>query len=764
MAFDANDLSPHEQYVVDRIRNGEIADFSSMQGPDGRKPAVRAGFLRRLMLELEPDWAVRTPGVRLKGVQIDGALDLTDCSGAGGAGLAALALEQCDIPEPMDLSHAWLSRLNLSGSAFTHLRAHGLKLDGPLEFSGAHPFTDGGVCWIDARSAMIGGRVDGANAKLRLPEDLGEDGGAQLYALNLREANIGNGICLRPDFYAIGGLSLFDAVVEGLVDLRGAQIKRVDRRAINLGNLRASGVVSLNRGFQCDGPIWMRGAKLAGGFNADGATITISDGESEGIQAENAEIGENLQLRNKFRCNAPVSFAGAIIRGSVDINKGAFAASGVALDFRRAVIEAELIGAASIKGALGVAGANIGRNLDLRGSEIVAEHKKNGAAPKSQFAIAIDGANVRIGGAALLQGANIKGEVFLADARIEGYASFGGGRFLNGGGWAIRAPNMRVGGNLTLKIDDASFAPHGLKTVIEGAAKFDRAQVDGAVAWASLELRGPSPEGAKGGLLSFRDASISGSLQARALTAQQEACVDLSGASCAALDDDLKNGWGVEKCVLGLEGFTYQRLDGDDRWRGRLAWLKRARRDGKLFSPQPYTTLAQVYARAGKREDARRVLLALHDQRTLIASAGPLTWTLSSAFGLIAGYGFAPIRAARALLLFLALGVIGVFAMNAQGALVRPDGAACNGAIEPALYAIDVALPVIDLGQETRCAPGRTARADLPAGVALGDSDWRLFEGAALWKWAQALYAILGAILTALAIITFSGMMKPKDD
>jgi hypothetical protein len=46
----------------------------------------------------------------------------------------------------------------------------------------------------------------------------------------------------------------------------------------------------------------------------------------------------------------------------------------------------------------------------------------------------------------------------------------------------------------------------------------------------------------------------------------------------------------------------------------------------------------------------------------------------------------------------------------------------------------------------------------------VGNTDWRLFEGAALWKWAHALYALLGAILTALAVITFSGVMKPKDD
>ena len=54
MAFDANDLSPHEHFVMERARAGEVADFTPMAGPDGAKPAVRAGFLRKLMLGVDP--------------------------------------------------------------------------------------------------------------------------------------------------------------------------------------------------------------------------------------------------------------------------------------------------------------------------------------------------------------------------------------------------------------------------------------------------------------------------------------------------------------------------------------------------------------------------------------------------------------------------------------------------------------------------------------------------------------------------------------
>lgn len=764
MAFDANDLTPHEHFVVERTRAGDVADFSAMAAPGQARPAIRAGFLRTLLLQINAAWTVRLTGVRVKGAEIQGALDLTDCSGAGGQGLPALELLACVITAPMDLSHARLARLSLRESAFSFIKGHDLVLDGPFDLAHVRPLADGGPCWIDARGAQIAGRVDGEGAHLVLESGLPKEAGAQKYALILREAKIKGGVCLRPDFRAKGGVSLFDAIVDGLVDMRGAVIKAVDRRAINLGNVRVSGVVSLSRGFRCEGPVWMRGAVLNGGLNLDGATIQVKDGEVEGVNAENCEIGEDLQMRSKFSANALVTFAGGQVRGSVRIDEASFSAQPVALDFSKAKISGDVSGGAHLTGGLSLDGAEIGRNLDLRGIEINCTQTRLGGG-KTSSPVALNATSARIGAGALLQGANIKGETFLADARIDGYLAFGGGRFINPGHWAIRAPNARIGGNLTFKLAENGYAPHGQKTVIEGGAKFDRAQVDGSLAWAALELRGPGPETAKGGVLSLADAHVAGPIAAQGLMAQDGAKIILTGANCSALEDDIKAGWGPAGVELALDGFAYERLDSvEERAAQRLSWLKRARNHGS-FSPQPFTQLARAYALAGRREDARRVLLAQHDLQTLHASAsGPLTWILSSLFGVIAGYGLAPIRIARALIVYLAIGVAGGLAMNAQGALVRPDGSACNGAVEPALYAIDVALPVIDLGQESRCAPGRTARAELSPGIELGGSDWRIFEGAAVWKWAHALYAMVGAILTALAVLTFSGAMKPRND
>jgi hypothetical protein len=709
MAFDANDLSPHEHFVVERTRAGEVADFTPMAGPGGSKPAVRAGFLRKLMLGLDESWAVRTPGVRIKGGRIEGALDLTDCSGAGGAGLPALALVECDIPELVDVSHARLARLSLRGSKLARLVAV---------------------------EAEIGGEVDLCDVA-----PLGGDGHEALTA------------------------KLRGIRVDGDVLARGAKFARAvesDDDALMLQSAEIAGNLFIDGGFESFGCVWLNNARIGGTLSGEGAQLLNRSDSASGqaLNADGAEIGAVI-LRGKFKAEGEVRFASARIARDVDLSAGQFRNDlGVALVLSSIEVGGQIYGdAIKTSGQVALQSARIGRNLDLRGAEITHRTAAN------TYGRAIDAPSISVGGAALLQGANVKGEVFLPDARISGYLAFGGGRFINPGAWAIRAPNARVGGNLTIKIDDDGYAPHGQKTVIEGGAKFDRAKIEGALTWLNLELRGAGPDGQKGAVLTLADAKIDGPLQARALVMQHDARIDLSGALCSTLDDDLKHGWGVEGAALDLEGFAYERIENaSERWRDRLAWLKRARTEGGRFSPQPFARTAEVYARAGRRDEARRILLAQQDLHTLHRPAGPLTWMLSSLFGLIAGYGLAPIRIVRALALFVAIGIAGALAMNAQGALVRPDGSACNNAVEPALYAIDVALPVIDLGQESRCSPGRTANADLPAGIEVPNSEWRLFEGAAMWRWAQGLYAILGAILTALAVITFSGVLKPKAD
>jgi hypothetical protein len=702
MAFDANDLSPHEHFVLERVRAGDVADFT--QASPGEKAPVRAGFLRKLLLGLDPGWAVPAPGVRIRGARIEGALDLADCAGQG---LPALMLERCDIPETVNVSHARIARLSFELSRMSRLLGVEVEIGGELNLCATAPAKD--VFVVKLRGARIDGDVLARAARLARAPDSDEDA----------------------------------------LMLQGAEIE---------------GSVLLDNGFEANGCVWLLAARVAGGLSCEGATFLnrSENGEGQALYADAAQFGSVILRKAKVEGQA--RFCSTRIATDFDMSDGASFRNefGAAMMLANAEIGGQVFAdTAKVAGQLWLNSCAVARNLDLRGAEITHRITPRG----DTYGRALDATSASVGGAMLMQGANIKGEVLLADARIDGYLGFGGGRFINPGGWAIRAPNARVGGNLTFKIESDDATPHGPKTVIEGGLKLDRARIEGALSWFNLELRGPGPIPGKGGYFTFVDAQIAGPLQARALATQSDAVIAASGAACAALDDDVTTGWGAETALLELDGFSYGRIDShNERWRARLAWLKRSRRGVERFSPQPYAQTASVYARAGRQEDARRIQLACRDLQTRAGGAGPLTRTLSSLFGLVAGYGLAPIRIVRALALFLVIGVVGVFIANEQGALVTPAGAQCNATIEPTLYAVDVALPVIDLGQETRCAPGRTARADLPSGGALADSEWRAFEGVALWRWAHGLYALLGSVLTALAVLTFSGVMKPRDE
>ncbi len=244
------------------------------------------------------------------------------------------------------------------------------------------------------------------------------------------------------------------------------------------------------------GCVWLVGAQIGGRLQCDGAQFLnrSDDGAGQALVGADAHIVGAVCLRDKFKAEGQVSFLGARIGGDIDLTGGSFRNDGgPALIFGNVEIAGQLLGGAKVTGQFAAQGMRVARNFDLRGAEIA--HPING---REKFGRAIDAASLNIGGAALLHGANIKGEVFIADARIEGYLAFGGGRFINPGGWAIRAPNARVGGNLTFKIADSGYAPHGQKTVIEGGVKLDRARIDGAVGWLNLELRGPGPDGREG--------------------------------------------------------------------------------------------------------------------------------------------------------------------------------------------------------------------------------------------------------------------------
>src|SRR5262249_24438803 len=135
--FDAQPANEAERLLVASVADGTGANFSTQ--PSDPPAVLRASLLRHLLLGLtttdrtESFWPFRSVTIRVHGARIEGSLDLSDCLGDGGHMLPSLVLENCDIPETINLSYAQLTRFSINNTCFTHVLAQGLRLSGPLE-------------------------------------------------------------------------------------------------------------------------------------------------------------------------------------------------------------------------------------------------------------------------------------------------------------------------------------------------------------------------------------------------------------------------------------------------------------------------------------------------------------------------------------------------------------------------------------------------------------------------------------------------------
>ncbi|GAA4814832.1 oxidoreductase [Streptomyces ziwulingensis] len=165
--------------------------------------------------------------------------------------------------------------------------------------------------------------------------------------------------------------------------------------------------------------------------------------------------------------------------------------------------------------------------------------------------------------------------------------------------------------------------------------------------------------------------------------------VVLSGARIGNLMDRAESWPGPGRLHMG--GFCYESLvpRGPFPLARRLEWVAAATAE---YRPEPYERLAAVLKAAGEDEDARKVLLAKQRRRrdSLPLAAKFLgyvqDWTVA--------YGYRPGRAA------VWMGVLWAAGSLAFARIGRPPvRGGEHPAWDPALFALDLLLPVIDLGQ-----------------------------------------------------------------
>lgn len=204
--------------------------------------------------------------------------------------------------------------------------------------------------------------------------------------------------------------------------------------------------------------------------------------------------------------------------------------------------------------------------------------------------------------------------------------------------------------------------------------------------------------------------------------------VVLSGARVGKLTD-ARGAW-PSAGRLRMTGFGYDNLTplAEFPLRDRLAWLQAATPE---FRPEPYERLAAALRAAGEDAAAREVLLARQRRRRETLTPAGRVWGWIQ--DITVGYGYRPGRAAVWMAVLWALGA-------AYFALHHSPPAADAGGYRPhwspALYALDLLLPVIDLGQ---------------------DNAWR---ESGLAQWVASLLTLLGWMLATTAAAGASRLLR----
>jgi hypothetical protein len=651
----------------------------------------------------------------LRGLRIRGAVTLEATQVGGRVHL----VELCIVGPPAALN---MSAANVAGNlSITRIRLRGT---------------------IGAEAMVVGGSLDFRQLRL-LP---GKEG---LYGL-------------RGERIAAASLTIEAAIIAGVVDLGDAELGQlhIARSLLTTGgSMGACCGDAPVAGMESLAALWASRMRIRGA-----ATLDVV-GISGGATFESSRIGTNLLVDNCWVGND---------RPSASVNASTVQVGNI-IALRGSVLPAGIDFHATETVELQIAGCMVGRGtIDSRRSgtaihaiglavrQDVALWSWDG--PDGAVANAIDGAiairESRIGSSFLLTGTTIR------DGQDRGGTGIalnltglkvGAWLRLDGAGEQENAPGLRIEGSICL---------HGVTA--------DRVSLDDGVAIIADDTASAGERSASSYssfALSLRQTRVERRMTVARCSLSGR--VELADTFVGTLADSGGTAWtnaGVGPGALLLEGFTYGGLDDDraaaaDAGQGttvrpegtvarRLDWLAMqypgGTADAASFTPQPYEQLAHHYGALGDERARRQVLVRKRQLQRNNSGLGWVERSVSGLLGLTSNYGYSPGRATVASAVLVAIGALAAWGLYAAGAIVPSEAEDSAGSFSPLLFAIDVAVPFLDLGH---------------------DGDWRI-DPTRLRDWpgrtlvlgmAEAIYRLAGLAMLSITVLTFSGILHEKD-
>ncbi|GAA0225197.1 oxidoreductase [Saccharothrix mutabilis subsp. mutabilis] len=703
---------------------------------DAKKPkvdrTVRGELLSSLLVEPLPGSALRLVGAHvtgpfaLEGLTVTQIVDFVDCT----------------FDHTPDLRMARLTSLRMRGCKVPGLWARNLRVGSDLVLEAG--FTSDGV--VDLTDATVDGTFRLAGAVLKAKGD------HALLAARIRLSGSLQAIALR----AGGEVRMRGANIGGSVHLGGARLLNPGQNALDGSGITIAGNLFCDAEggrFTADGRILLDGARVGGNVVFSGArlkagvvdrpVLVIPRGtadESAALVADRIHVEGNVELDDGFTSSGTVRLPNAEVGGYLRLSGAAIGQQDVVEELSaREVVD-------RVPVALHADGIQVRGDLEARG--------------------AVNG-GFR-GGGSRESALRAYGQVRLVDAHVRGSASLSGVQLHGPGIDVLFADRLTVGGTLflrdlhakgSLRLQNAAI---GSTLDCSGATLVQpRRRPDGAGVKPSLDARvatigkdllcshGFTATGGVrirlaevGKMATFTGARLGGpgsdiALNAYGLTVSQLVLrmaedvipvgrVVLRRVSATAVQD----GPGLWAATGGVdvEDFTFSAISSTPPVdvHTRLRWLREVQPD---FAPGPYEQLAAVYRDGGEEELAQHVQLEKQHRRYSELGHAGRVWGFLQRWTV--GYGYRPWLAIAWLAAFWLLGALW-FLGHEMPKLNDDESPSWN----PWLLAVDLLIPIVDLGQ---------------------DGKWK-FSGASQWI-SSALIAV-GWILASTAAAGAARVLK----
>lgn len=386
-------------------------------------------------------------------------------------------------------------------------------------------------------------------------------------------------------------------------------------------------------------------------------------------------------------------------------------------------------------------------------------------------------------------GATVTGDVFMRDSSQSRFTSLGSIRLIGtviGGDLSVDGALLQSNGRDALcaermDIKGGVFIQPGADgpTTVTGPLNFRKAHiaVDCQIDHLAID---PGDEGV---CIDLSGAKVDGALDLGPIRSADAkgrpvGLFDLSDAHVGRLIDIPDESWPI-KGQLELDGFTYNSIDlsgrRGDRAGSLLGWLGlqySTKPKANEFKPQPYEQLARTLRAMGHGSEADRVAVAKHERRRKCGAESLSSRVISRSMRLVANHGYSPAQAVFVTAVYWMIGVL-VITVGLKFGLLEffmtnpPPGPAevdyvapglpgisaatdlvvsgtangCPALVTP-LYALDLIIPILDLGQESAC---RLETHGVVGGVV---------------QTGRVVYQLFGAILTAITVTTLTGVLR----